>query len=486
MEEDSVNGGHSQKEWRERFMTTVLQSENDKSTHFNVLTKDKYQQLINEVETAANTDKKTPLQQRRLKRFSVIDIGGVKKLVAARERNENIKYYLTVDELYDVIDAAHVAVGHGGRDRMLAETSKKYANITKEEIQLYLSMCQVCHMKKNKKKQGLVSKPILHSEMNSRCQVDLIDFQTQPDDKFKFIMVYQDHLTTFVLLRPLQSKRAEEVAYQLNDIFLTLGAPCILQSDNGREFVNKVISEVTQLWPELKIVHGKPRHSQSQGSVERANQDIENMLASWMADNKTTKWSEGLRYVQFMKNRAFHSGIKQSPYKAMFGMDPRVGLSTSSLPSEIFKDINDEEDLTKVINNNLTPASETADDILMEEDENMVQAHTSTDNQIKHSRKTAAEGLRKQAKKMKSHSDKSHPPANIGDNVMIPIPDVDKSKVDLRNIIGVVIDITDEGLYKVGTKHGILQTLYCRTQFDVSAQRFITENDVNMETVKDF
>uniref|UniRef100_A0A1B6DP93 Integrase zinc-binding domain-containing protein n=1 Tax=Clastoptera arizonana TaxID=38151 RepID=A0A1B6DP93_9HEMI len=151
MEEDSVSGGHSQKEWRERFMTTVLQSENEKSTHFNVLTKDKYQQLINEVETAANTDKKTPLQQRCLKRFGVIDIGGVKKLVAAGERNEDIKYYLTVDELYDVIDAAHGAVGHGGRDRMLAETSKKYANITKEEIQLYLSMCQVCHMKKKKK-----------------------------------------------------------------------------------------------------------------------------------------------------------------------------------------------------------------------------------------------------------------------------------------------------------------------------------------------
>ncbi|KAG8300021.1 hypothetical protein J6590_086509 [Homalodisca vitripennis] len=109
MEEDSVSGGHSQKEWRERFMTTVLQSENEKSTHFNILTKDKYQQLINEVETAANTDKKTPLQQRRLKRFGVIDIGGVKKLVAAGERNQDIKYYLTVDELYDVIDAAHGA-----------------------------------------------------------------------------------------------------------------------------------------------------------------------------------------------------------------------------------------------------------------------------------------------------------------------------------------------------------------------------------------
>jgi hypothetical protein len=143
----------------------------------------------------------------------------------------------------------------------------------------------------------LVSKPILHSEINRHCQVDLTDIQSPADHEFKFIMVYKDHLTKFVLLRALQSKRAEEVAYQLTDIFLTFGAPWILHSDNGREFVNSVIAGQTTLWPELKNVHGKPRHSQSQGSVERANQNIENMLTAWMKDNHSTNWSNGLRYV---------------------------------------------------------------------------------------------------------------------------------------------------------------------------------------------
>jgi hypothetical protein len=78
--------------------------------------------------------------------------------------------------------------------------------------------------------------------MNSRCQVDLIDLQSQADHEFKFIMVYQDHLNKFILLRALQSKRAKEVVYQLTDIFLAFGAPCILHSDNGREFVNSVIA----------------------------------------------------------------------------------------------------------------------------------------------------------------------------------------------------------------------------------------------------
>ena len=47
----------------------------------------------------------------------------------------------------------------------------------------------------------------------------------------------------------------------LLDIFLTFGAPATLQSDNGREF----ITELTTLWPELKLVTGRPRHPQSQG-----------------------------------------------------------------------------------------------------------------------------------------------------------------------------------------------------------------------------
>ena len=78
--------------------------------------------------------------------------------------------------------------------------------------------------------------------MNSRCQVDLIDIdmQSQADQEFKFIMVYQDHLTKFLLLRPLCSNRAEEESLQPTDIFLTFGAPCILHSDRVRVFVNQL------------------------------------------------------------------------------------------------------------------------------------------------------------------------------------------------------------------------------------------------------
>ena len=111
----------------------------------------------------------------------------------------------------------------------------------------------------------------------------------------------------------MKTKRAEEVAYHILPIFLTFGAPAILQSDNDREFSNQVLFEMYAMWKDVKIVHGKPRHSQIQGSVERANQDIQNMVTAWMNDNNTNKWSEGLPFFQFARNTTCHEGIRQSP-----------------------------------------------------------------------------------------------------------------------------------------------------------------------------
>jgi hypothetical protein len=55
------------------------------------------------------------------------------------------------------------------------------------------------------------------------------------------------------------------------------------------------------MWPGIKLMHGKPRHSESQRSVERSNQDVRDMLVAWMSDNNTETWSEGLGFAQSKK-----------------------------------------------------------------------------------------------------------------------------------------------------------------------------------------
>ena len=86
-----------------------------------------------------------------------------------------------------MVHDAHLAIGHDGRNRMVKETQAKYKNITAESIMLYLSLCVPCLKKSKVPKKGLVIKPMIFSEMNSRAQVDLTDMQSQPNGGLKWI-----------------------------------------------------------------------------------------------------------------------------------------------------------------------------------------------------------------------------------------------------------------------------------------------------------
>ena len=106
--------------------------------------------------------------------------------------------------------------------------------------------------------------------------------------------------------------------------------------------------------PNLVLIHGKPRHPQRQGSVERVSGDIKDMLLTWLADNNTQDWAAGIKFVQFHKNSSYHSGIKCSLYSAMFGCEARIGLTSSSLPREVISTLETEEDLLSTLNNNVS------------------------------------------------------------------------------------------------------------------------------------
>ena len=339
-------------------------------------------------------------------------------------------------------------------------------------------------------------------------------------------------------LRATKSKRAAEVAYHLLDIFCIFGAPAIRTCDNGREFANSIITELAAMWNGLKIVHGKPRHSQSQGSVERANRDIEDC---------TSKCSEGLHFVQVRKNNALHHGLKCSSYKVMFCQCMKIGLKTSNIPTESLPGLISVEDLDAAMSNQqqhgnsfdilehqdeeqteiqtvreeraAVAVSRQIDDediveveeecefahrdvvdaeimqdefergIGMEEenedDENPPLSPTLCQHQVRITRKSifARENLKLQAKKMTKLSDKKYPSTEVGDSVKVRVPDIDRSRFDARNILGVITAIDQNGSYKIGTKFGAIDTSYSRNQFSICHEPVISVEDVLDEEI---
>lgn len=257
---------------------------------------------------------------------------------------------IPVEKYFEILKEVHKTVGHGGRLKMIQHI-KNRLYIPKKPIELFVDLCSVCEKKRAVPRKGIVTQPIVSKDFNTRGQVDLIDLQSAPDGEFKWLMNYQDHATKFLHLRPLKSKKAAEVAMELLKIFLEFGAPFILQSDNGREFTAHVIEELVSMWPECKIIHGSPRRPQTQGSVERSNQDVENMLRCWMQDNKSTNWSIGCFFVQFYKNSSYHRIIGRSPYRALFGSEPKTILKGCNIPESIMTSIRTEEELNQINQN---------------------------------------------------------------------------------------------------------------------------------------
>jgi hypothetical protein len=156
--------------------------------------------------------------------------------------------YTFLENLYFDIKREHEQVGHGGRDKTHKQCKQVYSNVTVEVINIWLQTCVECILRTRKNTiSGLVEKPVRSHDILSRGQVDLINCEAYADGEFKYIMNYRDHFTKFIHLYPLKTKTAAEVAWHLLEIFLTFGAPVILQSDNGKEFVASIITELKQL-----------------------------------------------------------------------------------------------------------------------------------------------------------------------------------------------------------------------------------------------
>jgi hypothetical protein len=88
----------------------------------------------------------------------------------------------------------------------------------------------------------------------------------------RWILTFKDHVTALVYLCALPRKRANLIAYKLQEIVGIIGYPMIFHTDNGKKFSTKVVLEL--LWdlnPNILTVTGRPRCPSDQGYVENMN-----------------------------------------------------------------------------------------------------------------------------------------------------------------------------------------------------------------------
>ena len=120
------------------------------TTRSNLMPKSTYEKTIDELKSASHVSgKKTRRQYHLLKKFEILQCGDVEKLIKKRESKlSDPVYFVYIEEMYGVINRAHLATGHGGRDRMHKHLSLKYANIPLGTVEIFKSLCLSCQKKK--------------------------------------------------------------------------------------------------------------------------------------------------------------------------------------------------------------------------------------------------------------------------------------------------------------------------------------------------
>lgn len=154
-------------------MEEILSTKREDNNSY--INRERYRTLIEEVKEAKRLRSKKGKHYRRLRRFNVLNIGEEEKLVVpVSPGHTEVVYFVQYEDLFDILHAAHIAIGHGGRTRMLKELSRKYKNVTAEAVMTYLKLCELCQKKQGGPKKGFAARPAFRSESDSHCSFDII------------------------------------------------------------------------------------------------------------------------------------------------------------------------------------------------------------------------------------------------------------------------------------------------------------------------
>ena len=85
----------------------------------------------------------------------------------------------------------------------------------------------------------------------------------------------------------------------------------------------------------------------------------------------------------------------------------------------------------------------------------------------------------KQAQNMLVRSARRYAPALVGDNVRVYLSEVDRGRCEFSNVLAVVTEVTPEGMFKLATKEGYLNSHYSRNQFEPLPTRHILMSEVD-------
>jgi len=146
-----------------------------------------------------------------------------------------------------LLEKFHVGASHFEYHKTYAMLYKKHIGITQNEVKAFVRKCPTCIRNVTIKEKDDIT-PIISSAPLERLQMDLVDLLSfaEHNDGYSYILTMVDVFSRYVWVIPLKDKEGSTINKKLVRHFSMFGPPMELQSDNGSEFITRVLKKTCE------------------------------------------------------------------------------------------------------------------------------------------------------------------------------------------------------------------------------------------------
>ena len=211
---------------------------------------------------------------------------------------------------------------HGGVERTMRYIQAEYfVHKLRNHVELYIKTCIKCaqHRVQGRKRAPIFQYPV-PLEPFYQIHMDILGPFTISYCGNKYIICFVDRLTRYTILVPLPDKTAVSVATAFhNRVISEYTTPKVLLSDNAKEFLGELMTELCRLY-QIKQTHIVTVHPSANGLCERQNRKILESLRMVVSQSQKD-WDKYLPYTQAAINTAYQHAIGDTSHYLLFHRD---------------------------------------------------------------------------------------------------------------------------------------------------------------------
>lgn len=187
----------------------------------------------------------------------------------------------------------------------------KASGFSKKKVKEWFEKQPTYTLHRMAKKKYPTRKYVVHA-IDEQWQADLADVAliAKQNKGYHFILTVIDIFSRYAWTRPLKTKSGKEVAAAFKDIFREGRIPKRIQTDQGKEFENK---DITNLFRQHQIELFSVKSAYKAAIVERFNRTLKSKLWKYFTYSLKEKWTDVLQDVVNSYNNSVHRTTGRRP-----------------------------------------------------------------------------------------------------------------------------------------------------------------------------